>query len=431
MPVMRSLPAETRFMRRLCTFMLLLCLAALPPTSARATATTDPHGVDWPQFRGPNSDGRSSEVELFADWNDTSPLVERWRVPLGNGFSSVSIVDDYAVTLFGGDDGEYLAAFDTATGVERWRLRVGKPYPGDDLGGPGPRSTPMINAGRVFALTAQGVFLAADLATGSALWQLDLTEAYGGRTPTWGFAASAILVDGQLLIEAGGSDAGIVALDPDNGAELWRALGDHPAYSTPIVAEIHGQRQVIFFTAERALGIAPDGGEALWSVPWKTDFDINAATPIFVAPDKVLIASGYDMGGRLLRIPAAGTGAQVETVWHSRSLKNQFSSSVVVGDHVYGFDNSNLVCLDLETGERLWRARGFDHGSLLYADGHLVVLGEFGTLALVRAAPGEYQEVARQQVFDSKTWTPPSLSRHTLYVRDEHELVALELSPPS
>jgi len=415
-------------MRRICTILLLVLLAALPPTSVRATGAAAPDDFDWPQFRGPHSDGRSNEVGLFSAWTAENPVVERWRAPLGNGYSSISIVDDFAVALFGGDSGEYLAAYGTATGAERWRLRVGDLY--RDGQGDGPRSTPTIDGGRVFALGGRGDLVAADLATGRPLWRVSLAAAYGGRRPTWGFSASAIMVDGQLLIEAGGRDAAILALDPDSGAEFWRALGDQPGYSTPIVAEIHGQRQVVFFTAERALGIAPHGGDALWSFPWKTSYDVNAATPIFVAPDKVLIASGYDVGGSLLRIPAPDSGAEVETVWHSRSLKNRFSSSVVVGDYIYGFDDSNLVCIDLQTGERMWRTRGFSHGSLLYADGHLVVLGEYGRLALVRAAPGEYQEIARQQVFDSKTWTPPSLSRHTLYLRDEQELVAFELSPP-
>ncbi len=406
---------------------LLLLVAAQPATTVRAASTATGDEFDWPQFRGPRSDGRSTEVGLFAEWTAATPIAERWRVPLGNGYSSISIVDDSAVTLFGGEGGEYVAAFDTATGAERWRLRVSDLY--RDGQGDGPRSTPTIDSGRVFALSARGVLVAAALADGRPLWRIDLADAFAGRRPTWGFSASAIVVDGQLLIEAGGGDAAIIALDPDTGTELWRALSDQPGYSTPVVANVHGQRQVIFFTADRALGIAPTGGEALWSFPWKTAYDVNAATPVFVAPDKVLIAAGYDVGGRLLRIPRPGSGDEVETLWHSRSLKNQFSSSVVVDGYIYGFDDGNLVCLDLTTGERLWRARGFSHGSLVYADGHLVVLGEHGTLALVRATPGEYQEIARQRVFDSKTWTPPSLSRHTLYVRDENELVALELTP--
>ena len=413
-------------MRRSWATALLLLLAVL--ALVRPSSATQVDEFDWPQFRGPHSDGWSSEIGLFENWSADNPAPERWRVPLGNGYSSISIVDDIAVTLFGRDAGEYLAAFDTTTGSERWRLRIGDLY--RDGQGDGPRSTPTIDAGRVFALGGSGDLVAADLETGGLLWRVSLAATYDGRRPRWGYSSSAIVVDGQLIIEAGGSDAAIVALDPESGTELWRALDDRPGYSTPIVAEIHGQRQLVFFTASRAVAISPSGGEALWSFPWKTSYDVNAATPIFVAPDKVLVASGYDVGGSLLRIPSPDSGAAVEATWHSRSLKNQFSSSVVVGDYIYGFDDGNLVCLDLETGERMWRERGFNHGSLLYADGHLVVLGERGTLALVRAAPGEYQEIARQEVFEGKTWTPPSLSRHTLYVRDEHELVALELSTP-
>jgi len=404
------------------TLLVATVLAGAGLAAASATAE------DWPQFRGPERTGRSDEIGLFSDWNPDTPLEERWRVPLGSGYSSVSIVDSAVVTLLGSDGGEYLAAYDTATGAERWRLRV------DDLFrdgmGDGPRSTPTIRGGRVFALGARGQLVAADLDTGLPLWRIDMPDRYGARRPTWGFAASPIIVDGQLLIEAGGSRAGLVALEPSSGEELWRALGDRPGYSTPIVAEIHGQRQVVVFTAERALGIALGGGEALWSFPWKTSYDVNAASPIFVAPDRVLIASGYDVGASLLRIPAPQSGEDVETVWHSSGLKNVYSSSVVVDGYIYGFDSGILVCHDLETGERMWRARGFSVGSLIYADGHLVIMGERGTLALVRATPGQYQEIARQQVFDTKTWTPPSLARHTLYVRDEHKLVALELSRP-
>jgi outer membrane protein assembly factor BamB len=405
----------------------VLLLIAIAFLAARPTPATLAPG-DWPQFRGPARTGHSTETGLFSNWSADAELAERWRVPLGSGYSSISIQDDHAVTLFGNDGGEYLASYDTATGGERWRLRVDDHF--RDGMGDGPRSTPTIDAGRVFALGASGQLVAADLDTGRLLWRADLPDLFGARRPTWGFAASPILVDGQLLIEAGGRRAGFVALDPDTGDEIWRALGDRPGYSTPIVAEVHGRRQLILFTAERALGLPTDGGEVLWSFPWKTSYDVNAASPIFVAPDKVLIASGYDVGASLLRIPAPDSSGSVETVWHSSGLKNVYSSSVVVDGYIYGFDSGTLVCHDLATGERMWRVRGFAVGSLIYADGHLVVMGEHGTLALVRATPGEYQEIARQQVFESKTWTPPSLSRHTLYVRDEHELVALELSPP-
>ncbi|NKB89605.1 MAG: PQQ-binding-like beta-propeller repeat protein [Acidobacteria bacterium] len=404
------------------TGVAIVALLALPALAPPPQLT----GEDWPQFRGPERTGRSSEIGLFENWDAGTPLQERWRVPLGPGYSGISIVDGHAVTLFGTDGGEYLGAFDTSDGARLWQLRLGDLF--RDGMGDGPRSTPLIETGRVYALSTAGRLVAADLETGRPLWQVDLVDTYGARQPTWGFAVSPVMVDGQLLIEAGGRSAGVVALDPENGTELWRALGDPPGYSTPIEAEVHGQRQVIFFTAHRAVALAPEDGTELWSYPWRTSYDVNAASPIFIAPDQVLIASGYDVGGSLLRIPATGSDEQVERVWHSDGLKNVYSSSVVVDGYIYGFDNGTLVSHELATGERMWRQRGFQVGSLIFADGHLVVLGERGTLALVRATPGGYQEIARQAVFDSKTWTPPSLSRHTLYVRDEHELVALELS---
>ena len=279
---------------------VLALAAALVVSAAAAAPATD----DWPQFRGPDRTGHSAETGLFENWNASTPLPERWRVPLGAGYSSVSVVGNRAVTLFGRDGGEFLAAFDTATGESIWQLRMGALF--RDSMGDGPRSTPTIAGDRVFALGALGTLVAADLETGHPVWQIDLPDRYGARRPTWGFAASPIIVDGQLLIEAGGRDAGIVALDPATGNELWRALDDPPGYSTPIEAEIHGQRQVIFFTARRALGLTLDGAEVLWSFPWRTSYDVNAASPIFIGPDLVLIASGYDVGASLLRIPEPG-----------------------------------------------------------------------------------------------------------------------------
>jgi outer membrane protein assembly factor BamB len=409
-------------MRRAHTLVLLALITA-PALAAAGLASPLPSaGSDWPQFRGPERDGHSRETGLLPA---PGPWTERFRVPLGSGYSSVSVVGDAAVTMFGKDGGEYLGAFSASSGEELWRLRLGDLY--RDGQGDGPRSTPTIADGTVFAFGAQGALVAVDLESGRPNWRHDLRNDYGARVPTWGFSSSPLLVDSTLLVEVGGRDAAIVAFDRATGAEVWRALDDAPGYAAPILIEMHGLRQAVFFTAGRLVGIPAAGGAALWSVPWKTSYDVNAATPIFVPPDRILVASGYGVGGALVQVPAAGAEEGVATLWRSTSLKNQFSSSVIVGDAVYGFDNSMLVCLDLATGERLWRERGFGHGSLIAADGHLIILGERGTLAVARATPGEYQEIHRQEIFTGKAWTPPSLARGTLFLRDENELVALEI----
>ena len=193
--------------------------------------------------------------------------------------------------------------------------------------------------------------------------------------------------------------------------------------------EIGGRPQAVFFTGRRIVGVNPNNGVLLWEKPWETTFGVNAATPIFVPPDKIFVSSGYGVGAALLRV-AVDDVFKVETVWHTREMKNQFSSSVRVGDYIYGFDNSILECIELIRGERMWRARGHGQGSLLYADDHLIVLGDRGSLTLVKLSPGEYLQVSRAQVFRGRTWTAPTLADGILYLRDEQEFVALKITEP-
>jgi len=195
-------------------------------------------------------------------------------------------------------------------------------------------------------------------------------------------------------------------------------------------AGIHdGLRHAVFFTGTQIQAVEPSSGRLLWTREWETSYDVNAATPIFVAPDRLFVASGYGVGSTLLRIRVDGDDSEPTEVWRTSELQNQFSSSVLVDGYLYGFNNAILMCVDAATGERMWRLRGFGHGSLIYADDHLIVLGERGTLALFRATPAEPREVARTRLFDSKSWTMPTLANDTLYARDESELVALDLGP--
>jgi outer membrane protein assembly factor BamB len=162
----------------------------------------------------------------------------------------------------------------------------------------------------------------------------------------------------------------------------------------------------------------------LWKAAWKTSYDVNAAAPLFIPPDKIFISSGYDVGSAVFRVKDTG----VEELWRNRDMKNKFSSSVFREGSIYGFDEKFLTCIDAVTGKVRWQARGFGHGSLIYADGRLIVMGDKGTLALVQATTAAYREQARFQLFDGKTWTMPTLAGGKLYLRDEHELVALEIS---
>lgn len=377
-------------------------------------------GADWPQFRGPNRDGISPEAAVLKSWPASGPKV-LWKAPLGEGYSQVVSAKGRLYTLAQQGEEQVAIAFDGATGKRLWRTRIDGEY--NDGQGDGPRSTPTVDGDMVYALSAHGKLAALRTANGQVAWQHDLRAEYGANPPQWGVSTSP-LVEGKLLIVnvGGAGNKSIVAFDKTNGKVVWTSQGDGAGYSAPIAITVRGVRQVIVFTADAILSISPEDGRLFWRSGWKTDYDVNAATPIFLAPDKLFVSSGYGTGSALLQI----NRTNVAEVWRSRGMKNQFSSSVLHDGVLYGFDDATLKAIDAATGKERWKQRGFGHGSLILAGGHLIVLSDRGKLALVQATPEEYRELGNAQVIEGKCWTSPSLADGRLYVRNEEQLLAFD-----
>lgn len=391
-----------------------------------AILASAPGPNDWPRYRGPKGDGISKETGLLRTWPASGPRV-LWRAKLGTGYSGMAVVNGRLFTLFGSGGKELAAAFDAATGKEIWRVQLG-PDRQDGQGG-GPRATPTVDGDLVYAMGAEAKLAALEAATGKVRWRVDLVSQYGARVPQWGTSSSPVVEGGLLLVTAGGGNGrSLLGLDKLTGKLAWSAESDVAGYSTPLVVDLAGTRQAIFFAGTSLISVSPQTGKRFWSVPWETSYDVNAAMPVFVAPDRVFISSGYDVGGQLLRVVAKGGQPAVEPVWRNRVMKNHFNSSVYVAGHLYGFDDSTLKCVDPASGTERWKQRGFGKGSLLVADGHLWVLSDRGELALVELGPGGYREKARAQVLEGKTWTMPTLAGKRLYVRSESELVALDVA---
>jgi outer membrane protein assembly factor BamB len=396
---------------------LLTAFLALPIAAPAA---------DWPQYRGPRLDGTSSETGLARQWPADGPET-LWRHDLGDGYSGMAVVDGRLYTMYGSGGDEMLVCLDAATGREIWRLRTDDNR-ADGQGG-GPRATPTVHGSTVYAVGAQGKLYAVEAVSGEKVWWTDLVQAFGAGVPTWGVAASPIVVGELLLLDVGGrSGYSIVAFDSTTGTVVWHAESDKAGYSTPLPVTVDGIRQALFFTATQLVSVSPADGRTFWRQPWETSYDVNAAMPVFLPPDRVFISSSYDRGALVLTMRRDGDGVAISEAWRSRDMKNHFNSSVYLDGHLYGFDDGTLKCLDAATGEERWAQRGFAKGSLLAADGHLVVLSERGVLALVEATPSAYVERARAQVLDGKTWTMPTLSDGVLYVRDQQEIKALKIA---
>ncbi len=401
----------------------LVALAALAGGGA-ALAAPDA----WPQYRGRGLDGRSAETGLASTWPAGGPKV-LWRAALGNGYSGISVAGGRAYTMFGSGGDEIAIALDAATGKEIWRFRTDDDR--FDSQGSGPRSTPTVEGDRVFALGARGKLFALDAATGAEVWGVDLVARFGARVPRWGVATSPVVEGDLLLIDAGGGRGySLLALDKKSGRPVWHSQTDKAGYSTPLPVTVGGVRQILFFTGTALVSVSPADGSLRWRYPWQTSYDVNAAMPVFVPPDRIFLSSSYDKGAALLRMvvrDAESGKVEADEVWRSRVMKNHFNSSVLVGDHLYGFDDRNLKCIVAATGEERWAHRGYSKGSLIYADGRLIVFGEQGLLGLVEATPEGYREIASAQIFRGRTWTMPSLADGRLFLRSEKELVALDL----
>ncbi|MDP1570598.1 MAG: PQQ-binding-like beta-propeller repeat protein [Vicinamibacterales bacterium] len=396
---------------------------AAPEASRPATPS---RRLYWTGFRGPLRDGHYQEGPVRTDW-PAAGLTPLWKQPIGGGYASFAVAEGRAFTIEQRRTEEVVAAYDVATGLELWTHA----WDGDFkewMGGDGPRATPTWVDGRLYALGAEGELRALDAETGAQIWRVNILEDNGVSNLTWGMAASPLVFDDLVVVHPGGPGGrSVVAYDRHTGVRRWSALDDKAAYSSPLLATIAGERQILVITAARIAALTPETGALRWSHPWPAPNDINASQPVLAGRDRILLSSGYGTGAALIEVRAAGGGFETREVWKHNRLKNRFSSSLVHEGHVYGLDETILTCLDLETGEVRWKAGRYGHGQLVLASGHLIVLTEDGDLALVRATPDRHDERARFPVLNGKTWNHPVIDDGRLLVRNLAEMAVFDL----
>jgi outer membrane protein assembly factor BamB len=382
--------------------------------------------AQWPQWRGADRTGVSSETGLALDWAAKAPR-ELWRRPLGEGFSAISVSGGRLFTQYARGDKTVLAAFAAKDGGEVWSVALGDSF--TDSYGNGPRATPTLDDGVVYALTSSGVVAAVSAADGVIRWKVDSKRTYGARPPRWGLAGSP-LVEGDLLIVNTGGDAGrsVLALDKKTGELRWSARDETAGYAAPLAITAAGVRQVLVFVGDKLVALDPSDGATFWEFGWATDWGVNASMPIPLAGDRLFVSTGYDKGAVMLQLGKDGEKAVAKELWRSREMRNKFSSSVLSNGTLFGFDEGALKALDPAKGATLWGQRGLGHGSLIAVDGKLLVLSDRGKLLLAEASRDGYNELGSVQVFESKTWTVPTLAGGRLYLRDEKEIVAFDLS---
>lgn len=401
--------------------------ASNEPAAAPAAAPAEEKtAADWPGFRGAQRDSIVRGVQIATDWS-ASPPVELWRRPIGPGWSSFAVHGDRFYTQEQLGEDEIVSCYKMSTGEPVWRHRDAARF-WESNAGAGPRATPTLSNGRVYTLGATGIVNALDAGSGAVVWTRNAASDTGAKLPGWGFAGSPLVIGDTVVVATAGT---LIAYDAATGEPRWKGPEGRGGYSSPQLATIDGVPQILLLSGTGATSVAPADGKQLWVHEWKGD---GIVQPALTADGDVLIGAGSGMsdGNGVLRIAVAhGSGGwTTQERWTSIGLKPYFNDFVVHKGHAFGFDGSRLACINLEDGKRTWKDGHYGHGQLVLLPDQdlLLVLSEQGELALVKAAPDQFTELAQFPAIEGKTWNHPALAGDVLLVRNGEEMVAFRLA---
>lgn len=400
-----------------------------PVETAAETASAAPEpSAPWPSYRGAGRDGIYDQTAINTDW-PSKGLPELWRVKVGGGYASMVVAQDLVYTIEQRRDREVVAAYDLRTGLQHWEHG----WPGlfqESMGGPGPRATPTWHDGKLYALGAVGELHALNARNGELLWRRNILEDAGVGNLPWGMSGAPLAVDGKVVVFPGGrNNKSVIAYNAADGSIAWTSQDDKGGYASPQLATLGGKQQILYFSGTRIVGLDPADGSLLWEHPWYSNNDINSAQPIQVDGDHLWVSSSYGHGSELLKIVPQGDRFAVDVVWEKNTMRNKFNSSVLHDGYIYGLDESIMACIDVMTGERMWKGGRYGYGQLLLAGDHIIVLTESGEVVLVKATPQGHEEIAVFQALEGKTWNVPAIADGILLVRNQTEMAAYDIRP--
>ncbi|MBM4076577.1 MAG: hypothetical protein FJ267_13180 [Planctomycetes bacterium] len=394
---------------------------------------TEIHESDSPSYRGTDRTGRFIVPNLSLDWSVHEPR-ELWRHPVGRGWSSFAVVGEFCVTQEQRGSHEVVVCYELRTGKEVWK-HLNETRFEEVTGGPGPRATPAIHAGRVYTFGATGILNCLNGTDGRVIWSHDFAQ---GRPPLFGYTSSPLIHGDCVFITPGGKAGSIVAIDIDTGNVIWSPDSRKPGYSSPQLFLTKDDEQILVFDAVGLHGYNVTSGERYWTFPWGDDSDdqVNVCMPVTLpvltdaepTRHQVLISSGYGRGIALLSVRRSKSGEwSANEVWRAKTLKSKFSDVIVHEGHAYGLDEGILTCISLLDGVRRWKNGRYGYGQLILVNETLLVQTESGRIVLVKTDPNNFTEVASLDALHERTWNQPVVAGHYLLVRNDREAVCFEL----
>jgi len=415
---------------------LAICLGATPVAVGPGQA---PAG--WPQWGGANRDFVVDSHGLANTWPSGGPK-KLWGRALGEGHSAIALDSGRLYTMYRPlgmlsmvkrSEEEIVIAIDASTGKTIWEHKYASPTSGVDYSeGAGPHSTPLVTADRVYATGSRKEVMALNKADGSLVWSHDLIKEYAATAPDRGYSCSPLLYDGNVIVSVGGPHQALAAFNAKTGALVWKKGDFEHSPNSPLVIDVDGQKQILFFAGDLVAAVSPATGDTLWTYPHKTDWGLNISTPLWSPADHLLfVSSAYSSGSRVLELHQSAGKTTVTQKWFNNRMRIHIGTAIRIGGAIYGssgdFGPAFLTAVDVTSGKILWQDRTFARAQLLYADGKLVILDEDGTLGLATPGSDGLRVLAKASVMQNLAWTPPTLVGTRLYARDRKTIAAFDL----
>lgn len=413
-----------------------LTIALAAPVLGQATkAPTEKRSpmVPWTQWGGPHRNFHTEAAGLKDVWPAAGPRVV-WKRPLGEGYSSPAVENGVLYTMYGKPGEEIVLAAETETGKTLWEQTTPMTFQSDarEMGN-GPYSTPLIVGDRLFTTGVAGRLQCLEKRTGKIVWTQQLWQDHGGSRMMYGYASSPIAFRESVVVPVGGRGKSVMAFQQADGKVAWAKNDFGNVYSSPLLIDVDGLEQLAVLMDGAVIAVNPHNGDLQWQVPFKADYSIAVATPVWGPGNLLFVSSDYNGGSKVIELQRNGLQTTAKELWASNRLRLHHGNAIRIGDAIY-FSNGGkftqpiLSAVNVRTGAILWQERSIDKATFVWADGKLLTLAQDGTLMMAYPSPQGFKITAKAELLKSLAWTPPVLVGTRAYIRDRRTMMAVDLS---